>query len=46
LGGIEQVVDPSGELSFEAADGFEFGFAFGVFALEVGAGGRVELGSG
>jgi hypothetical protein len=27
-----------GEVAFDAADGLEFGFVFGVFALEVGAG--------
>jgi hypothetical protein len=32
--------------AFEAADGLELGFAFGVFAVEVGAGGGVGSGAG
>ena len=34
---FECVEDDAGELSFEAADGFAACFAFGLFALEVGA---------
>ena len=38
-------VDGAGELSFEAADGFASALAFGLFALEVGACGRVARGA-
>ena len=43
---VEQPPDPAGEVAFEAADGFELGFAFGVFAVEVGAGLGVGPGAG
>ena len=33
-------------MAFEAADGFELGLAFGVFASEIGAGLGIGLGSG
>jgi len=32
------VPDAAGEVAFEAAHGFAVGFAFGVFAVEVGGG--------
>ena len=35
---LEEVPDASGEVAFEAADGFAGGLAFGSFALQVGAG--------
>src|SRR5579859_1846481 len=35
-----------GEVAVEAADGLEFGFPFGVFACEVGAGFGVGFGAG
>ena len=38
MGGVEQAPDAAGELAFEAANRFALGFAFGVFACEVGAG--------
>jgi hypothetical protein len=42
---VEELSDLAGEVAFEAADRFELGLSFGLFALEVGAGGGVELGS-
>ena len=36
--GLEEVPDAAGEVSFEAAHGFAVGFAFGLFAVEVGGG--------
>ena len=36
----------TGEVSFEAADGFSFGFAFGCFAVEVDPGLGIGSGSG
>ena len=44
-GALFQCVDDgAGEQSFEAADDYVACFAFGVFALEVGAGGGVVAG--
>jgi hypothetical protein len=43
---LEGRVDGSGELSFEAADGLASALSFGLFAVEVGAGGRVDAGLG
>ena len=43
---VEQAPDAAGEVAFEAADRFAFGFAFGVSAVEVGAGGWVGAGAG
>ena len=42
--GFECVEDGACEEAFEAADGFSFAFAFGLFAFEVGAGGGVVAG--
>jgi hypothetical protein len=33
VGGVEELVVVAGEVAFEAADGFEFGFAFAGFAV-------------
>ena len=47
LGGErEEVVKASGEVAFEAAQGTFGGFAFGLFARKVFAGGGVVLGAG
>jgi hypothetical protein len=43
--GGEDVVEAPGEVAFEAADGFAFGLAFGLFAGEVSLGGRVVSGA-
>jgi hypothetical protein len=40
------VVKVPGEVAFEAADGFAFGLAFGLFAGEVGLCGGVVSGAG
>ncbi|HTP19038.1 MAG TPA: hypothetical protein VMJ65_05505 [Solirubrobacteraceae bacterium] len=42
---VEEVPDLAGDVALEAADRFELGLSFGLSALEVGAGGGVELGS-
>jgi hypothetical protein len=42
----EEVVEASGEVSFEAADGFFAGLAFGDLAVQVGARSGVALGAG
>jgi hypothetical protein len=44
--GFERVVDDACEGAFEAADRFASCFAFGLFALEVGAGVWVVAGLG
>ena len=36
--GLEEVPDAACEVAFEAADGLAVGFAFGLFAGEVGGG--------
>ena len=43
--GVEQSPDTSGQVAFEAAERFEPGLPFGVFASEVGAGLWVVFGS-
>jgi hypothetical protein len=45
LGGVQQPPDAAGEVAFEAADGFALGLAFGVFAIQVGAGLGVSPGA-
>lgn len=40
--GVEEVVDLAGEIAFQAADGLEFGVAFGGLLRDVGLGSRVE----
>ena len=45
-GRVEQAPDAAGEVAFEAADRFAFGFALCVSAVEVGAGGWVGAGAG
>jgi hypothetical protein len=40
--GFEGVEDDAGELAFEAADRFAAALAFGLFAFEVGARGRMD----
>ena len=42
VGGLEEVPDAAGEVAFEAAQRFAAGFAFGLFAGEVGGGFGVE----
>jgi hypothetical protein len=37
-GGVKQPPDPSGEMAFQTADGFQSGLALCVFAVEVDAG--------
>ena len=37
--------DLSGDVAFEAPDRFEFGLAFGLFAVDVGAGVGIQLGA-
>ena len=44
--GVEQSPDAAREVAFEAADGFELGLAFGVSAVEVGAGDWVGASAG
>jgi hypothetical protein len=46
LRGVEDLPDLAGEVAFEAADRFAFGFAFSVFAIEVRTGGGVCASSG
>jgi len=43
--GVEEVVDLAGEIAFQAADGLEFGVAFGGLLRDVGLGSRVDLSS-
>jgi hypothetical protein len=45
LSDVEQPPDAAGEVTFEAADGFELGLAFGVFAIQVGTGLGVSPGT-
>jgi hypothetical protein len=44
-GRTEELPYASGEVAFEAAECFEFGFALGVFACKVGAGFWIGLGA-
>ena len=46
MGGLEEVEDVAGEVSFEAAERFAGGLAFGAFAGEVGLGRSVGAGAG
>jgi hypothetical protein len=39
---VWEVVDVSGDVAFEAADRFGFGFAFWLLVVDVGAGGGVR----
>jgi hypothetical protein len=43
---VEEVPDAAGDIWFEAAVGLGAGFAFGHFAVEVGAGVRAGAGAG
>jgi hypothetical protein len=46
LCGVEKPPDVACEVAFEAAECFFLGLAFGVSAVEVGAGGGVGAGAG
>jgi len=43
---LEDGVDRSSELSFQAAEGFAAALALGLFAFEIGACGRVDAALG